>query len=1590
MQRRLVSGRGRPRAGLRAAVLALAAALLVGPAAALAGDPAQTTTGTEASEPRSESGAAAFPGFGATPTTDAGPTGARPSGARPGGARPAGAAGPAGTSAPVCESAPDRVLVRYAPNTGLHTRAMALSAIRGTRLQTWRLTPGIELVRVALPLRDALAALRAQPNVAWAEPDCVVHLDQIPNDPGLADQWGLVNSGDQGGTPGADIDAGGAWDIRTDASSVRVAVIDSGMQLNHPDLATNLWTNPGESGAAATNGLDDDHNGYVDDVHGWDFVNNDANPSDDNGHGTHVAGTIGARGNNALGVSGVAWTVKLMPLKAFNASGNGYTSTIIGALDYAVANGARVSNNSYSGPAFERAEYDAFAAADAAGHLAIAAAGNDAVDNDEQPHYPAAFRFDRVVSVAATDRNDALASFSDYGVVNVDVAAPGDSILSTWTNSQYAYLGGTSMAAPHVTGVAALLAAEHPTWTGLQIRDRILGTTRSVAALEGKAWTGGVVDAAAALSDAPSNPPTPLPGPTPQTIVPTVVAAPKPAPVAPPAPPSFAEPDVIESSPVDTGASARIVLDGLDRPNIAYTRNQHGVSLLTLDGGAWAERSLTGAYDEFSWLDLARDGDGLPSAAVQRAWTDVAAYSDPGILLVGATDPTPVQTRLSAACPDLDTCFWDWNPALAYDSSGNAHVAFTRTAAWTQNGVFAPAGSAPSVPGSGLYYATNATGAWIVRRLTTDPLDGPPAIAVESGGTVHITVRRTDGPRSGLHHFTNEDGAWTGTQLTDHVEDLWSSIGVTPAGALQVAFARPGFGIYLVTRQPAGTWDAAQLVHDGEATAPDLTIAGAGDVHLVFGLVDGFNTVAGVGYLTNQTGSWVESAVAGGQAHDASIAVDAAGKAHVAYQQATGAPLGIWYATNATGSFISTIARPSSSEGGQANTYAYAVDAGGHQHLALASRYGDTSAGLYYGSNLTGAWVFSKVSAAWPTSVSLALDTNGRPHVAFTQQINALTNQVLPTSQWRVGYATNASGAWVVETASSGATFGGSAAIALDATNQPVVVFPDAATTHLTRARRIGGTWTKDTIFSGASNIRDPSVTLDAGGVLHIAISAALPGDTKLRIEYIRGTTGSWTAEGVTGGTVYRLNPTIGRAADGTVWISHWTDDGQIWVHRRPMSGGWTGTLLDTALGASWPTLAIDRLGKVNVVWAIGTFYGSSGCAIPECAGGPGLRHAVLNGVSWATTKLSPLWQDALPVLASGDDGSLRVAFLRTGAGLRSLELLAGAPAATLRLQGGSDSGLSTTDRLTNATTLVFDVDFNRAVTGLTAGDLSVSGTATGCAIGAPAGSGTAYDVTVTGCSAGTVVLALSAGSVTDASAFPGPATKTSAPTVVIDRTKPTATAPSATIRAGSVLVGTAIPVRLSWTSADVGGSGVGRYELERSIGDVLAWSTLSTTLASPVFDLDVASTSIIRFRVRTTDKAGNLGDWAYGPPLTPRLSQETSSVLRYHGTWSTASSSSYSGGAARYATAPGASATYTFIGRNLALVTTRAPSRGKLKVYVDGTYVGTVDLVGTVRYRSLVWQRHWATAARHTVTFVVVGTAGRPRVDLDAVAVVR
>jgi subtilisin family serine protease len=353
---------------------------------------------------------------------------------------------------------------------------------------------GIHRVKLndGLSVEAALDFLRQDPEVEYAEPNYYRHLVRTPDDPSFASQWGLTV-----------VSAPAAWDRSTDCSATVVAVIDSGADYEHSDLAANIWNNPAE---IAGDGVDNDGNGYVDDFRGWDFVADDNDPRDENGHSTHVAGTIAAVGNNALGVTGLCWDGQIMALQAFDAEGNGTVTDVIEAMQYARAMGAKIVNASYAGIDFSLAEYDEISLLNSAGILIVIAAGNEGADNDRLPSYPAGYDLPNILAVAATDRTDGLASASNYGPQNVHVAAPGDSILSTYLNNTYESLSGTSMAAPHVSGLAALVWGSNPGLSAAQVKGRILDGVDRLADLSGKIFTAGRINAFNSLLNIPAPP----------------------------------------------------------------------------------------------------------------------------------------------------------------------------------------------------------------------------------------------------------------------------------------------------------------------------------------------------------------------------------------------------------------------------------------------------------------------------------------------------------------------------------------------------------------------------------------------------------------------------------------------------------------------------------------------------------------------------------------------------------------------------------------------------------------------------------------------------------------------------------------------------------------------------------------------------------------------------------------------------------------------------------------------------------------------------------------------------------------------------
>jgi subtilisin family serine protease len=327
----------------------------------------------------------------------------------------------------------------------------------------------------------------------------------------------LRNTGQTGGTSDADIDAPEAWNIFTGSPSVVVAVTDSGINYSHIDLGANIWVNPGESGGRKeTDGIDNDGNGKIDDWHGWDFYDGDNNPMDTYSHGTHVAGTIGAVGDNNEGVVGVCWSVKLMALRV-GATGP-VLSCAISAIDYARAKGAKVINASWGSYTYYQSLYDAINRARTNGILFVAAAGNDQSNNDSTPHYPSSYNLDNIIAVLATDHNDNKSGFSNFGKNSVDIGAPGGTndgtnkdIYSTVLGNNYGFKAGTSMASPHVVGVAALAWGKCPPLTYSQLKTRIINKRDYKSPLQDKCVANGRLNAYNVLYDAASpNAPTNL------------------------------------------------------------------------------------------------------------------------------------------------------------------------------------------------------------------------------------------------------------------------------------------------------------------------------------------------------------------------------------------------------------------------------------------------------------------------------------------------------------------------------------------------------------------------------------------------------------------------------------------------------------------------------------------------------------------------------------------------------------------------------------------------------------------------------------------------------------------------------------------------------------------------------------------------------------------------------------------------------------------------------------------------------------------------------------------------------------------------
>jgi subtilisin family serine protease len=400
------------------------------------------------------------------------------------------------------------VLVRFRPGTSLE-RIKALASNHNDSLEDeYENISGL----VAIDDHDDLDAesvareYRSLPDVEYAEPVFQIHLNHgLPgkhkhaNDVKFGEQWSLENTGQNGGTAKADISALKAWFKTTGSSKIVVAVLDSGVEYTHFDLVRNIWERPADMAPYY-----DDELGEFDDLHGFNATDRLRDPMDDNGHGTHCAGIIGAEGDNNYGIAGINWNVEIMPLKFLDANGSGSTKDAIEAINYVIDRkragvNVRIISASWGSTQRSSALRDAIKRAGDEGILFVAAAGNSSADSDKRPQFPAGYDLPNMVAVAALDRNDKLAGFSNYGAKSVHIAAPGKEILSTWLKGEFYVASGTSMATPEVAGVAALILSTKPKMSVKELRDKLFSSVDKLDSLKGKVMTGGRINAAKAV-----------------------------------------------------------------------------------------------------------------------------------------------------------------------------------------------------------------------------------------------------------------------------------------------------------------------------------------------------------------------------------------------------------------------------------------------------------------------------------------------------------------------------------------------------------------------------------------------------------------------------------------------------------------------------------------------------------------------------------------------------------------------------------------------------------------------------------------------------------------------------------------------------------------------------------------------------------------------------------------------------------------------------------------------------------------------------------------------------------------------------------
>jgi hypothetical protein len=728
---------------------------------------------------------------------------------------------------PGLEHVPGELLVILEPSAPEALRSAAAAAV-GARerkrfanvgVELWRCDPSANLG----DLRAELASARWRGALRSAEPNYIVHAFQSPNDPLRGELWGLHNLGQSGGIPDADIDALEAHALSEGSSEVVVGVIDSGIDYGHPDLAANIWSNASEAGGIA--GVDDDGNGFVDDVRGWDFANDDADPMDDHGHGTHVAGTIAAVGDNGIAVRGVAPRVRLLPLKFLAANGSGSTADAIAAIDYAAglrtATGARVvriTNNSWGGgrksSALELSILNA-------GALFVAAAGNS---GSSTKSYPAGYAGNHILSVAASDAADARASFSNYGTSWVDIAAPGVNILSTYPSAGTTSMSGTSMASPHAAGVAALVLSREPALDAVALRARLLATADPLPAWSGLVECGGRLNAARAIG-APALPPDAVAPSAVFDLAADVGAA------------THSSVRLTWTAPGDDGAIGTAYLYDLryreDAPVDASNWDDPATyrvegEALPLVAGSAQSTVVQGLLSQWTYYFALRtfDAAGNASGISNAVMTATAAPANNG-WTIETVGPDPSWFYLDVAVSRTSGAV-----GLATILAGRVVRYRHDGVAWTMDDVgpgeagvataFAPDDSPAVVHGWNQmdYYRRTGT-AWTRETPDTRCNDEDPGLVFDGQGRALIAYR--DQGRAGLRLLTREATQWTSVQASPDIYARWKSLALDANGRPAIAYSDDPDGDGWLSALKLARFDGSQWTRETVESGPQGT-----------------------------------------------------------------------------------------------------------------------------------------------------------------------------------------------------------------------------------------------------------------------------------------------------------------------------------------------------------------------------------------------------------------------------------------------------------------------------------------------------------------------------------------------------------------------------------------------------------------------------------------------------------------------------------------------------------------------------------------------------------------------------------------------